>query len=118
MGLGHCGGFESIAIIWLGCGCWFAFDWRYEFTFIRFTLCVLCLALGIVRASFTEHATNYTKPIISEKYSLFIDDLIEDVDQPAKGIIRWICNGDKSGISKSTKTLITSAGLAHVLAFN
>ena len=69
------------------------------------------------KASFTEHATNYTKPIISEKYSLFIDDLIEDVDQPAKGIIRGICNGDKSGISKSTKTLITSAGLAHVLAF-
>ena len=51
MGLEQCSWYELIAIAWFGCGCWIAFNWRYEFTLIRALICSLFIILGTFRAS-------------------------------------------------------------------
>jgi ComEC/Rec2-related protein len=49
--------YELGAVVWVGLGCWIAFDWRYGFTLLRLSLCLGCCLGGGLRAMDTVQDT-------------------------------------------------------------
>ena len=56
------------------------------------------------------------EPSLKDKYRVIIDSLLCKTIGPAKGIIKGITTGDKSGISSKDSIQMSNAGIAHIPA--
>ena len=68
-------------------------------------------------AVITNASYNHLAQFLNEMRQSLVDSIYDSVpDEETAGILTAICTGDRSGLTKDTKTLYQSSGIAHILA--